>query len=96
MTKKEAKIIEEAEARTTMPVAPPTGLFGQLEEQMKSVFSEILIERMDALNELAATEKETNRIMKEEWLPMAKLRQEQYRQLAVKQGYAVSGDGSPD
>jgi len=80
---------------------PTGGVFGNLDQQMTSVFGELALERMNAVNELAEVEAETNRVIQQEWIPIARQRQANARKLARQQGFSpepfkAEGDTEPD
>jgi len=77
--------VEMALQRITLP--PETGVFGQLQVQMKATLSELAIERMNLLSELVQTEKATNDLIRKQWIPAAQKRKSLYENLGVQQGF---------
>jgi hypothetical protein len=86
--------VEKALERINTP--PETGVFGQLQVQMKSMLSEVAIERMDLLTELVQTERETNKIIRDKWIPAAQRRKAHYENLGIQQGFVESKEGDTE
>jgi len=100
---KEQKVVNISEDKesTALVHVPTGGVFGNLDQQMTSVFGELALERMNAVNELAEVEAETNRVIQQEWIPIARQRQANARKLARQQGFSpqpfkAEGDTEPD
>ena len=84
----EEKVIQMDKESTELTVHVPSGgVFGNLDQQLRSVMGELALERMAAVNELAEVEAETTRIIQQEWTPIARQRQANARKLARQQGF---------
>jgi len=86
-TTKEKVVPIDGDTKDLTVHVPSGGVFGNLDQQLRSVMGELALERMNAVNELAEVEAETTRIIRQEWTPIARQRQANARKLARQQGF---------